>query len=224
MGLVFNSSSTTGDLPSNAVVAQTLVDAANNTTNNFSVSINPSTVTVLSSPVSTPFTPANATLTTVASTTSTTLPTASTTTTTTAATTVGISIIPVTFKSRLDTFTSDLNNPLSARFIQRTATITSQLKPLFKNDFPSLINMTIVKYRNGSIDNFFDLSFSSTSVPNNTQIANVLINASSFVTGFDIDVSSIIVNNIPSGGVAHKISLVTASCLVLLSLLLSSHQ
>ncbi|GAA6216280.1 cell wall protein DAN4-like isoform X1 [Lates japonicus] len=67
-----------------------------------------------------------------------------------------------------------------------------------------------------------DLGFISTLAPNNTQIASVLINAN--VTGFDIEGSSIIVNDTSSSGVSHKISLFTASCLVLLSWLLSSQQ
>ncbi|GLD53715.1 cell wall protein DAN4-like isoform X1 [Lates japonicus] len=43
-----------------------------------------------------------------------------------------------------------------------------------------------------------DLGFISTLAPNNTQIASVLINAN--VTGFDIEGSSIIVNDTSSSG------------------------
>lgn len=50
--------------------------------------------------------------------------------------------------------------------------------------------------RNGSIINEMKVSFDSTNVPNSTQIANVLINASTSVTGFDIEGSSISVNGI----------------------------
>lgn len=50
--------------------------------------------------------------------------------------------------------------------------------------------------RNGSIINEMKVSFDSTNVPNNTEIANVLSNASTSVTGFDIEGSSISVNGI----------------------------
>lgn len=51
-------------------------------------------------------------------------------------------------------------------------------------------------HRSGSVINELMLSFESANVPNNTQIAAVLIEASSTVTGFDIDGTSITVNGI----------------------------
>ncbi|KAI3375777.1 hypothetical protein L3Q82_004064 [Scortum barcoo] len=72
--------------------------------------------------------------------------------------------------------------------------ITRELTPVFQRQFASFRFMEVVSFSNGSIITVTDLSFLSTSVPNNTQIANVLINASSTVTGFDIEGSSVNVN------------------------------
>lgn len=47
---------------------------------------------------------------------------------------------------------------------------------------------------NGSIINDLGLGFASTSVPNNTQIANTLIDAASNITAFNIDTTSISVD------------------------------
>ncbi|TKS81572.1 hypothetical protein D9C73_015677 [Collichthys lucidus] len=100
-----------------------------------------------------------------------------------------------------------------------------QLDPKFKEEFPgSFRSLELVAFRRGSIINEMKLTFESTSVPNNTQIASVLINAASSVTGFDIEGSSITVDGLASSGANHKISLLTAFCLVLLSWLLSSQQ
>ena len=46
----------------------------------------------------------------------------------------------------------------------------------------------------GSIINNIDLGFASTSVPNDTQIADVLVNAASNITAFNIDTTSISVD------------------------------
>lgn len=51
-------------------------------------------------------------------------------------------------------------------------------------------------HRQGSIVNEIKLNFENSSVPNNTQIAKVLIDASSTVSGFDIEGSSITVDGI----------------------------
>ncbi|XP_071315248.1 mucin-1-like [Trachinotus anak] len=238
LGIVFNRA--TEDLPQNSVVAQTLVEAVNTTTNVFNVTINPSTIQVLASPVSnaaTTVAPTTANPTTVAPTSSnptTAAPTtlnpttaASTTvaTTTVAPTTIALTTRRVTFRSLLNTFTSDLLDTSSAAFRNRASMIKRQLEPLYQREFPFSFNsLDVVEFRNGSIINDMILSFRSTSVPNNTQIASVLISAASTVTGFDIEGSSITVDGITSSGVSHEISLVTASCLVLLSWLLSSQQ
>ncbi|TDH04460.1 hypothetical protein EPR50_G00152810 [Perca flavescens] len=99
--------------------------------------------------------------------------------------------------------------------------IKGQLEPVFQRTFSSSFrSLTVVKFSSGSVINTMDLSFVSRSAPNNTQITSALINAAPSVSGFDIEGSSINVNGISSGGVSHNISLVTASCLVLLSWLL----
>ncbi|KAM7366239.1 hypothetical protein PAMP_015693 [Pampus punctatissimus] len=109
-------------------------------------------------------------------------------------------------------------------FRQRASMIKRQLEPLYQRTFPSSFrSLDMVSFRNGSVINNMDLRFTGI-FPNNTQIANVLINAASNVTGFDIETSSITVDGAFSNGVHHKISLVTASCLVVLSWLLSSQQ
>ncbi|GLD72698.1 gamete and mating-type specific protein A-like isoform X1 [Lates japonicus] len=75
--------------------------------------------------------------------------------------------------------------------------IKGQLEPLYRIEFPSSFrSLNVVEFSNGSIFNKMDLSFISTSVPNNTQIVSVLINAASNVTGFDIEGSSITVDGI----------------------------
>ncbi|KAM7366238.1 hypothetical protein PAMP_015692 [Pampus punctatissimus] len=112
----------------------------------------------------------------------------------------------------------------SAAFRQRASMIKGQLEPLYKRTFPSSFrSLNMVSFRNGSVINNMDLRFTGI-FPNNTQIANVLINAASDVTGFDIETSSISVDGAFSSGVRHKISIVTASCLAVLSWLLSSQQ
>nr|XP_033466039.1 mucin-7-like [Epinephelus lanceolatus] len=131
----------------------------------------------------------------------------------------------VSFRSVRDTFTTDLLNPSSPAYIRRASMIERQLHPVFQEAFPSSFrSVKVVSFSEGSIITIMDVSFVNTSAPSNTQIGSVLINASSIVTGFDIEGSSITVNGIVSGGVIHGISLVTASCLVLLSWLLSNQQ
>ncbi|XP_039675558.1 integrator complex subunit 2 homolog [Perca fluviatilis] len=142
-------------------------------------------------------------------------------TTTAAPTTVALTTSSLSFRSVKDTFTNDLLNPSSSAFQNRAALIKEQLEPFFQRTYSSSFrSLTVVSFRSGSVINTMDLSFVSTIAPNNTQIGSTLINAASSVSGFDIESSSITVNGISSGGVSHKISLVTASCLVLLSWLL----
>ncbi|KAK2814595.1 hypothetical protein Q5P01_000111 [Channa striata] len=216
--VVFNEANTTADLPTNALVVQTFVLAVNDSSNNFTVAINPNNVQVISSPVTDPNTVSTAAPTTTVTTTA-------ATSATVAPTTAAITTTLVTFRSRLDKFTNDLNDPSSEPFIKRSANITTQLQPRYQNAFPSSFkDLNVVGYRNGSIYNDLKLAFVGTSVPNNTQIAHVLMNAAPYVTGFDIEAISILVNGIPSSGVTYKISVMTAFFLVLLSWLLSNQQ
>ncbi|KAL7374772.1 hypothetical protein ABVT39_006818 [Epinephelus coioides] len=209
LGIGFNGTVPIAQLPSNAEVIRTFADALNNSNNTFNVTVNPNSLTVLA--------PTTAATTTAAPTTS--------PPTTAATTTVALITIRVTFRSLQSTFTTDLLNPSSTAFKQRAAMIKGQLDPVFHKGFPSSFkSLVVLSFSEGSIITIMDVSFVNTSAPNNTQIGSVLINASSTVTGFDIEGSSITVDGIVSGGVIHGISLVTASCLVLLSWLLSNQQ
>ncbi|KAM9718077.1 uncharacterized protein ACNS7B_021512 isoform 2-T2 [Menidia menidia] len=166
--------------------------------------------------------PATNAITTEATTTS---PSTTASTTTTSATTAEATRVKrVTFRSAGEKFTSDLLNPSSAAFMERAAVIKSTLEPLYRRPFPSFRSLTVVSFSNGSIINNMDLTFALVSIPNNTEIAKVLTTASPNITAFNIDVNSIFVEGSQiSSGVSHKISLITASCMVL-SWLLSSQQ
>ncbi|XP_054864015.1 uncharacterized protein LOC118470365 [Amphiprion ocellaris] len=131
----------------------------------------------------------------------------------------------LSFRSVGETFTTDLLNSSSEAFTRRASLLTSTLTPFYQAEFPSFRSCIVDSFSNGSIINNATLRFASMSVPNNTAIRNVLISAASNVTAFNIDTSSIFVENTEvSGGVSHKMSLATASCLVLLSWLLSCQQ
>lgn len=62
------------------------------------------------------------------------------------------------------------------------------------DEYYAIIFYTHSFFSNGSIINTVDVSFASSSVPNDTQIAEVLISASSNITAFNIDTSSISIN------------------------------
>ncbi|KAL0970718.1 hypothetical protein UPYG_G00246320 [Umbra pygmaea] len=160
----------------------------------------------------------------IPSTTTATKTTATTTTTTTTATAVALTTVTVVFRSLQIPFTPDLLNPSNQAFKNRALLIQSEIEPLYRSAFASFYSLTVTKFSSGSIINTMNLAFKSSSVPTNTAIANVLIKAASHVTGFDIDTPSVTVNDIVNSGVSNKASLFTASCLVVLSLLLSRHQ
>ncbi|XP_040886736.1 uncharacterized protein LOC121176748 [Toxotes jaculatrix] len=163
--------------------------------------------------------------TTANTTTNTTTPIATTTVQTTTTTAEAQTIRRMTFRSVGETFTSDLLSPSSAAFQSRASVIKSTLEPFYKQAFSTFRSLTVIFFSNGSIINTMDLTFASTSVPNNTQIANVLVNAAANITAFNIETTSISVDGTQvSSGVSHKISLITACCLVLMSWLLSSQQ
>ncbi|MEQ2245152.1 hypothetical protein ILYODFUR_024694 [Ilyodon furcidens] len=252
--VVFNKTTPLENLPENKVVQETLEQAIKTTTFNVtflpgSVQIIYTplpTTTPTNSTVTAITAAANATTkasatnenTTALTNTTTAKPiTASTTTTTTTTTTTGVkpttttttveSTITkrLTFRSARETFTIDLLNPSSTAFINRAALLKSNLEPLFQRAFSSLRTFVVIFFSNGSIINNIDLGFSSAFVPTNRQIAEVLVNASSNITAFNIDTSFIFVDDIQmSSGVSHKISLITAFSMVLLSWLLTSQQ
>ncbi|XP_068164346.1 uncharacterized protein [Antennarius striatus] len=136
--------------------------------------------------------------------------------------------IPLSFTSVGETFTTDLMDLTTPASMARAILITTTLEPFYNESFPSSFqSMNVTGFRNGSIINDLLMQFSAGNVPNITDIANVLVNASSNITAFNISVSSITVNGTAisvSSGVSHNISLITASFFVLLSWLLSSQH
>ncbi|TDG99779.1 hypothetical protein EPR50_G00197540 [Perca flavescens] len=114
---------------------------------------------------------------------------------------------------------------MTTAFTSRASIIKSTLEPFYKKAFSSFRFLTVISFSSGSIINNLDLAFSSTSIPNGAQIGNVLVRAASNITVFNVDTTSISVDGTQvSSGVSHKISLITASFLVMLSWLLSSQQ
>ncbi|XP_044197775.1 transcription initiation factor TFIID subunit 12-like isoform X2 [Thunnus albacares] len=239
VGIEFNQTASAAEIPEATDVAQTLVESVSNPNNTFNLTVeadsiqiiqrnNTSNSTTAPPTLNTTITTAAAATTTKATTKMTSITTTTVTTPTTTSTTTTAEAITtrrMTFRSAGETFTSDLSNPSSAAFQSRASMIKSELEPFYQNTFSSFRSLTVISFSNGSIINNIDLGFASTSVPNNTQIANVLVNAASNISAFNIDTTSISVDGAEvSSGVSHKTSLITASCLVLLSWLLSSQQ
>ncbi|KAL3046447.1 hypothetical protein OYC64_004448 [Pagothenia borchgrevinki] len=143
------------------------------------------------------------------------------------ATTIAEAVIirQLTFRSAGETFTTDLQNRSSAAFKARASLIETTLNPIYQRQFSSFRSLTVILFSNGSIFNTMNLKFASTSVPSGTQIGNILADAASSITAFNIEPASIFLDGAQvSNGVSHKMSLITASFLVLLSWLLSSFQ
>ncbi|KAL4006726.1 ubiquitin carboxyl-terminal hydrolase MINDY-1/2 [Sarotherodon galilaeus] len=201
-------------LPNNTDIEKVLINAAPNIT-----AFNITNVVVIDSAASTVNT------TTPMMTTVTVATTATPTTTTTAATTTAepVRILVVQFRSVNGIFTTDLLTSSSTAFKQRSTLIMTTLEPFYLARFPSFRFISVTGFSNGSIINNMDIGFALSLVPNAKEIAQVLIDAAK-ITPFDIDISSILVDGILSHGVSHKISLLTASCMVLLSWLLSGQQ
>ncbi|XP_054457069.1 uncharacterized protein LOC129093176 [Anoplopoma fimbria] len=250
VGIEFNRTASAGPIPQSDAVAAVLVDAVSNPNSTFNLTIDAASITVvktttasptlnitttaISTAASTTIIPATSAATTAPSA-ATTAPSAATTAasattttpTTTTSTTTAETVIArrVTFRSVGETFTSDLQNPSSAAFKNRASLTKTTLEPFYRRAFPSFRTITVLLFSNGSIVTHMDVGFSSTSVPNGTETGNVLVGAASSITAFDIDTASISVDGTQvSSGVSHKISLITASFLVLLSWLLSSPQ
>ncbi|XP_069544809.1 mucin-1-like [Brachyistius frenatus] len=250
VGVEFNQTTPVAQLPQQTDVSEAIINAVRNSSANFNVSINPDTLQVIPAANPASVTPATAAPASAAPATAATASAAPATAATASAapataatasaapataapassapvpaapTTVAITVTVVTFRSVLDTFTTDLLIPSSAAFKSRALMIKNQLEPVFQFQFSSFTSLDVVAFRNGSIINIMNLRFQSTSVPNSTQVANTLMNAN--VVGFDIEGNSININGIStSSGVSHKISLITASFFVLLSWRLSSQQ
>ncbi|XP_005464521.3 integumentary mucin C.1 [Oreochromis niloticus] len=98
----------------------------------------------------------------------------------------------VTFRSLQSNFEPDLLNSSSASFKNRSLMIKRQIEPVYSKAFPSsFISLDVVSFRKGSVINTMELQFVNFSVPNYTEIRNVLISQASNVTGFDIERASI---------------------------------
>uniref|UniRef100_A0AAZ3NPX2 SEA domain-containing protein n=1 Tax=Oncorhynchus tshawytscha TaxID=74940 RepID=A0AAZ3NPX2_ONCTS len=148
------------------------------------------------------------------------------TTTTTETTVVALTKVTVVFRSSGETFTSDLSNTSSQAFQTRALLIKTQLDPFYRSAFTSFNSLTVTEFSSGSIINTMNLAFRSSSVPNSREIGTVLINAAPKITAFNIDPTSVRVNDtaVTSSGISSKTSLCTAFFLVVLSLLLSSQH
>ncbi|XP_061096327.1 G8 domain-containing protein DDB_G0286311-like [Conger conger] len=153
---------------------------------------------------------------------------ASTTPTTTAtATTMATTSSPLSnltarieFTSR-ETFVADLLNQNSEAFQARSKLTKEQIEPVFRRAFRSFNVLIIQRFREGSIVTTGDLFFNE-SLPSNAQIVSTLTNAiMNSEISFDIDPNSITVTSAMSNGVSHVTSMLTASCLAMVSVLLS---
>ncbi|XP_032438508.1 integumentary mucin C.1-like [Xiphophorus hellerii] len=147
------------------------------------------------------------------------------TTITTKTTTVVQTVRQLTFRSPGETFTTDLLDSTSIAFKNRAALLKSTLEPFYKQSFSSFSDLTVKSFRSGSIINEMELRFVSASAPTGSEIAQVLVKAASNITAFTIDAASIFVDGTQvSSGVSHKISLILAFCMVLLSWMLSNQH
>ncbi|XP_026017767.1 mucin-17-like [Astatotilapia calliptera] len=216
-------------VPNNTEIENVLINAVSNIT-----TFNISKESVIVSDPATPTTTLTATTTTTATPTTTTTAattTAATATTATPTTTKAVTTTTaepvqkkaVQFRSVNGIFITDLLTSSSTAFKERASLIETALKPFYLARFPSFRSINVTAFSKGSIINNMDIGFAMSLVPNAKEIAQVLIDAAK-ITPFDIDISSILVDGILSHGVSHKISLLTASCMVLLSWLLSGQQ
>ncbi|XP_039463629.1 uncharacterized threonine-rich GPI-anchored glycoprotein PJ4664.02-like [Oreochromis aureus] len=212
--------------PNDTDIANVLINAAPNITafNITNVVVSDSvTVATTATPITTT-TAANTTTATPTTTTTAATTTTATPTTTTAVTTAEpVRMLAVKFRSVNGIFTTDLLTSSSTTFKQRATLIRTALEPFYQARFPSFRFINVTAFSNGSIINNMDIGFALSLVPNANQIAQVLIDAAK-ITPFDIETSSILVDGTPSHGVSHKISLLTASCMLLLSWFLSGQQ
>lgn len=98
----------------------------------------------------------------------------------------------VTFRSIQSNFETDLLNSSSAAFTSRSLMIKNEIKPAYIEAFhSSFVSLEVVSFRKGSVINTMELQFVNFSVPNDTEIRNVLIGQASNVNGFDIERASI---------------------------------
>ncbi|KAJ8374968.1 hypothetical protein SKAU_G00055480 [Synaphobranchus kaupii] len=130
--------------------------------------------------------------------------------------------VQIEFTSR-ETFVSDLLNQSSEAFQARSKLTKEQIEPVYRRAFSSFISLTVQSFRQGSVVTRADLNFNtSESLPSNAQILSTLRNAiGNSEISFDIDPDSIQVSSAITSGVSHMTSVLTASSLAMVSLLLS---
>ncbi|KAF4111714.1 hypothetical protein G5714_008745 [Onychostoma macrolepis] len=188
--LVFSETSTE-PIPSNTDIVETLKEAAANSTSNFNLTLDATSITVIKS----------------------------------------VQIIPLTILTN-GTFMAALSNKNSTEFQSRASLIKAGLEPFFFADYPaSFSTISITSFSNASVKlrslptirNSMDLVFGAgTVLPNSTQIVKTVVRAAKNNTlPFQIFTSSIIINGTEysSGEVSSRISVLTASFLVAVSLL-----
>ncbi|KAG5830154.1 hypothetical protein ANANG_G00316380 [Anguilla anguilla] len=141
---------------------------------------------------------------------------------TSASTATPSAIVQIEFTSR-ETFVPDLLNQNSKAFQARSKLTKEQIEPIFRRAFSSFIQLNIRSFREGSIVTNADMTFkSSESLPSNDQILSTLRNAIlNSQISFDIDPDSIKLTSAISSGVSDMTSVLTASSLAMVSLLLS---
>ncbi|XP_016418164.1 uncharacterized protein LOC107748032 [Sinocyclocheilus rhinocerous] len=188
--LVFSEASTE-PIPSNTDIVQTLKEAAANSTAGFNLTLDATAITVIKS----------------------------------------VKIIPLTILTN-GTFVAALSNKSSTEFQNRASMIKAGLEPFFLADYPkSFSTISVTDFSDASVKlwsvptirNSMDLVFGADAVlPNSTQIVNTVVRATRNNTlTFQIFTSSIVVNGTEysSGEVSSRISVLTASVLVAVSLL-----
>ncbi|XP_055074279.2 uncharacterized protein [Misgurnus anguillicaudatus] len=141
--------------------------------------------------------------------------------------------IPVTILTN-GTFVAALSNSSSPEYRNRTSMIKTGLEPFFIADYPtsfivlSLTNISDASVKSiseATIRNTMDLTFAANStLPNSTQIVNTIVRAANNNTlPFKIFTYSIVINGTAysSGEASSQTSMLTASLLVVLSLLVT---
>ncbi|XP_032438509.1 cell wall protein DAN4-like [Xiphophorus hellerii] len=241
VGVEFNKTTPAQTIPKAEDVQATLKEAVNNPNITLNVTFDVNSIKIISVPAtSAPVVLQNTTTTTnetaanITTGVATTTPgtstasnttTAAVTTITTKTTTVVQTVRQLTFRSPGETFTTDLLDSTSTAFKNRAALLKSTLEPYYKQSFSSFSDLTVKSFRSGSIINEMELRFVSASAPTGSEIAQVLVKAASNITAFTVDAASIFVDGTQvSSGVSHKISLILAFCMVLLSWMLSSQH
>ncbi|MEQ2293777.1 hypothetical protein AMECASPLE_037024, partial [Ameca splendens] len=98
----------------------------------------------------------------------------------------------VSFTSAKEPFTRDFLNSSSVDFANQSLLIKEQLKPFFEKRFSyAFSSLEVATIRKSLVIYIINLKFESTSVPDDSEIQDVLIQASSSVVDFSIDTESI---------------------------------